>query len=152
MQLKLFTWAWLSIAGADLILFSTTLFAAMLWRGIGTRSSSTLSSTTTRHTALCPGLPITPPTINCERIQFPFSHGQYCILFTHQNVCKTILLNSPRYYSRPKRNGRQRLCKIWGSRQGALWEMWKCWMVIVNRVISYRQKHLHSEREIARTS
>ena len=37
MQLKkLFTWAWLSIAGADLILFSATLFAAMLRRGIGT--------------------------------------------------------------------------------------------------------------------
>ena len=28
------------------------------------------------------------------------------------------------FHSRPKRNQRQWLCKIWGGKQGALWSMW----------------------------
>ena len=39
--------------------------------------------------------------------------------------CITIVFSFYRYNSRPKINRRQRLCKIWGTEQGALWSIWK---------------------------
>ena len=38
------------------------------------------------------------------------------------NLCFSFLLG---YYSRPKRNWKQCLCKILGGKEGALWKMWK---------------------------
>ena len=47
-------------------------------------------------------------------------------LSPHQNKTKwSVFPISPGYYSRPKRNRRQWLCKIFG--QGALRSMWKRW-------------------------
>ena len=48
-------------------------------------------------------------------LQSLFSHRQQCILFTPQNFAKPLFSISPGYYSRPKRNRRQWLCKIVGG-------------------------------------
>ena len=47
---------------------------------------------------------------------------------------------SPGYYSRPKRNWKQTVCKILGGKEGALWEMWK-WRV-ENMVLGRSRIHL----------
>ena len=40
-------------------------------------------------------------------------------------VCITLILISPGYYGRPKRNQRQSLYKMFGGKNGVLWEMCK---------------------------
>ena len=56
--------------------------------------------------------------------------------------CITIVSNSTGYYSRPMRNPRQWLCKVLGDKQGALWSMWKWWIVFFKETIALFGLHL----------
>ena len=57
--------------------------------------------------------------------------------------CITIVSNSTGYYSRPMRNPRRWLCKVYGDKQGALWSMWKWWIAFLKETIAlYFALHL----------
>jgi len=73
-----------------------------------------------------------------QRNSDPVSPGQFTIFIW----IKTKLVYPPKfsiavvsnfsrtkYYSSLKRNTRQNICKILGGKQGALWSMWKLWML-----------------------
>ena len=53
---------------------------------------------------------------------FTYDHNAPC-LPPQKNFTKPLFPISPGYYSLPKRNRRQWLCKILGGKQGALWSM-----------------------------
>ena len=53
---------------------------------------------------------------------------EYLIHHFHTDHDASCFPISPGYYSRPKTNRRQWLCKILGGKQGALWPMWKWWI------------------------
>ena len=58
------------------------------------------------------------------------THAEWTImhLVSPQNFAWPLFLITPGYYSRPKRNRRQWLCKVLGGEQGELWSMWKWWI------------------------
>ena len=73
-----------------------------------------------------------------QRNSEPVSPGQFTIfrwiktkLVYTPKFCITVVSNfsRTRYYSSLKRNTRQNICKILGDKQGALWSMWKLWML-----------------------
>ena len=73
-----------------------------------------------------------------QRNSQPVSPGQFTIfrwiktkLVYTPKFCITVVSNfsRTRYYSSLKRNTRQNICKILGDKQGALWSMWKLWML-----------------------
>ena len=56
---------------------------------------------------------------------------------------------SPGYYSRPKRNPRQRLRKIWGGKQGALWSMWKWYIKIISEKLHKNGVSFPEDRNVS---
>ena len=52
----------------------------------------------------------------------------HLILYPPPHLAPRILHNHCFQFSCPKRNPRQWLCKVLGSKQGSLWSMWKWWI------------------------
>ena len=59
--------------------------------------------------------------------------------------------NSPGYYSRPKRNRKQWLCKVLGGKQGELWSMWKWWILCLFLNFSYPCRPLSDGDDVGET-
>ena len=89
-----------------------------------------------------PGLPIKYVAIH----YFYIDHNAPCLPPPPPppapEFCITIVSNSTGYYSRPMRNPRQWLCKVLGDKQGALWSMWKWWIVFFKETIALFGLHL----------